>query len=65
MGFKVTTADHRHISIAIDRKFIRGEEAEIYEDEEDDIHDMMASHNTRTANARYGLDEALLHQLSA
>lgn len=56
MAFRITTADYRHISIAIDRKFIRGEEAEIYEDEGDDPNDLMSAHSTRTANARYGRD---------
>jgi hypothetical protein len=65
MGFRVTTADYRHISIAIDRKFIRGEDAEIDEEEEDDCHDLMSSHSSRTANARYGRDGGLLHQLSS
>jgi len=61
MEFRVTTANHRHISIAIDRKFIRGEDAEIHKEEDD----VMSSHSNRTANARYGWDGALVHQLSA
>jgi hypothetical protein len=66
MGFRVTTADYHHVSIAIDWKFIRGQDGEIEEeDEEDDCHDLMSSHNSRTANAWYGRDGGLLHQLSA
>lgn len=65
LNFRVTTQDYRHMSIAIDRKFIRGEDAEIYEDEEDDVNDLMSAHSTRTANARYGRDSALLHMLTA
>ena len=36
IGFRMTTQDYRHIAISIDRKFIRGQHAEVDEDEEDE-----------------------------
>ena len=36
IGFRITSSDYRHIAIAIDRKFIRGSNAEQYDDSEDD-----------------------------
>ena len=54
LGFRITTQEFRHIAIAIDRKFIRGVNAEPDDDEdEDDIHDLMAAHSTKLALARY------------
>ena len=43
---------------------MRGYDAEIDEDE-DEIHDLMAAHTTRAATAYYGRNTGLLHQLSA
>jgi hypothetical protein len=57
VGFRMTSSDYRHIAIAIDRKFIRGANAEQYDDEEDDdpeyAHDLMAAHSRHVAEARY------------
>ena len=57
LGFRMTVQEYRHIAIAIDREFIRGSSAEMDEedeDEEDDeVHDLMAAHSTKLANARY------------
>ena len=56
LGFRMTTQEYRHIAIAIDKKFIRQSSAEPDEEDEneedDDIHDLMAAHSTKLANAR-------------
>src|ERR1700686_744504 len=60
------TQENRHVAIAIDRKFIRGAEAEADEmdEEDDDVHDLMAAHSTKLATARYawmgGLTRSLM-----
>ena len=66
MGFRMTVSEYRHIAIAIDREFIRGASAEADEDDEedDDIHDLMAAHNSKTAIARYARREELLKGLT-
>jgi len=64
MGFCMTSADCWQISIAIDRKFMHGYDAEIDEDE-DEIHNLMAAHMTQAATTYYGRNTELLHQLSA
>ena len=56
LGFRMTVQEYRHIAVAIDREFIRGITAEyddIEDDEDDDVHDLMAAHSTKLANARY------------
>jgi superfamily II DNA helicase RecQ len=56
LGFRMTTQEYRHVAIAIDREFIRGISAEADgedEDEDDDVHDLMAAHSSKLANARY------------
>src|SRR5579859_3737174 len=57
LGFRMTVQEYRHIAIAIDWEFIRGISAEADEGEEgedeDDVHDLMAAHSTKLANARY------------
>ena len=57
LGFRMTVQEYRHVAIAIDREFIRGSSAEPDEEDEedgdDDIHDLMAAHSTKLANARY------------
>lgn len=61
----MTMADYRHISIAMDRKFIRDIDLELdEEDDEDDPHDLMAAHSTRTAVNHYGRQAELLKKLS-
>src|SRR5215472_11388258 len=65
LGFRMTLADYRHISVAIDRKFIRGIDLELLDDDdEDDPHDLMASHGTRIAVNRYGRQAGLLKKLT-
>jgi len=63
-GFEITTQMYRHISIAIDRKFMRGVDLEL-EDDEDQPSDLMATHSTRTANARYARLKGLIDGLSS
>ena len=69
LGFRVTIADYRHISVAIDRKFIRKNEIDIDDDDddedEDDANDLMAAHRSKTAINRYGRQSGLLRKLSA
>jgi superfamily II DNA helicase RecQ len=66
MGFRMTVSEYRHIAIAIDREFIRGTSAEPDEEDEDedDVHDLMAAHNSKTAIARYARREELLKGLT-
>jgi hypothetical protein len=49
--------EYRHITIAIDREFIRGSSVEMDEEDEDeeddDIHDLMMVYSTKLANTRY------------
>ena len=64
IGFRMTTQIYRQISIAIDRKFMRGVDLEL--DNNDDIpNDLMATHSTQTAIARYGRLSGLIQELSA
>ena len=52
VGFHMTTQEYRDIVIAIDHKFIHGEDVEPDEDEEeDDVYDLMAVHSTKLALA--------------
>src|SRR5205814_7162796 len=57
LGFRMTVQKYRYIAIAIDREFICESSAEADEgdedEEDDDIHDLMAAHSTKLANARY------------
>ena len=57
LGFRMTVQEYRHVAIAIDREFIRGSSVEADEgdedEEDDDVHDLMAAHSTKLANARY------------
>ena len=65
LGFRMTVADYRHISVAMNRKFIRGIDLELTDDDdEDDPHDLMASHRTRIAVNRYGRQAGLLKKLT-
>jgi superfamily II DNA helicase RecQ len=69
LGFRMTVQEYRHIAIAIDRKFIRGSQADIYDDDdddgEDDVHDLMAAHSTKLANARYARMGGLTRSLTS
>jgi len=66
IGFRLTTQEYRHVSIAIDRKFIRGHDAEpdAEDEEEDDVHDLMAAHSTKLATARYARMGGLTRSLT-
>jgi superfamily II DNA helicase RecQ len=67
IGFRMTIQELRHIAIAIDRKFIRGENVEEDDDEEedDDVHDLMAAHSTKLATARYARMGGLTRSLTS
>ena len=67
IGFRMTTQEYRHIAIAIDRKFIRGQSAEPDddEDENDDVHDLMAAHSTKIAVATYARMGGLTRSLTS
>jgi hypothetical protein len=71
LGFRLTMRDYRHISIAMDRKFIRGYDLELGDDEEDDdeeyldnAHDLMSAHPSVVATNRYGRLAGLLRRLT-
>ena len=66
IGFRLTTQEYRHVSIAIDRKFIRGHDAEpdAEDEDEDDVHDLMAAHSTKLATARYARMGGLTRSLT-
>jgi len=63
MGFHITTADYRHIAIAIDRRHVRGLTDGMDPDEED-AHDLQATHSTTTADKVYGIRGDILKCLS-
>jgi superfamily II DNA helicase RecQ len=69
LGFRMTVQEYRHIATAIDRKFIRGKDAEPDEDDEDDgddnVHDLMAAHSSKLANARYARMGGLTRSLTS
>src|SRR2546421_6186942 len=64
LGFQMTVQKYRHIAIAIDWEFIRESSAEADEgdedEEDDDVHDLMAAHSTKLANARPGIKPSML-----
>ena len=71
IGFRMTTQEYRHIAIAIDRKFIRKDMVEFEDDDvneeedEDDVHDLMAVHSTKLASQRYARMGGLTRSLTA
>ena len=66
IGFRMTIQDYRHIAVAIDRKFVRGIDLELLDDQdEDDPHDLQAAHSTQMALNRYGRQAGLLRRLDA
>jgi hypothetical protein len=67
LGFRMTFQDYRHISTGIDREFIRGKDANLDEDDDndDDIHDLMAAHSSKLANARYARLGGLTRSLTS
>jgi hypothetical protein len=63
MGFRITTADYRHIAVAIDRRHVR-ELNEGMDPDEEDAHDLQASHSTAMADKMYGIRGDVLKSLS-
>ena len=63
MGFRITTADYRHIVVAIDRRHVRGLTDGMDPDDEDPD-DLQASHSTTTAYKVYGIRGDILKSLS-
>jgi superfamily II DNA helicase RecQ len=63
----MTFQDYRHIATGIDREFIRGKDANLDEDDDndDDIHDLMAAHSSKLANARYARLGGLTRSLTS
>lgn len=56
----------RQVATSIDRKLIRPKHMALGEEEEeaDNAHDLQAGHSTVTAQQHYGVDLAMLHQLT-
>ena len=69
LGFRMTVQEYRHIATAIDRKFIRRQDAEPDDDDEEDgddhVHDLMAAHSSKLANARYARMGGLTRSLTS
>jgi len=63
LSIRITTRMYRQISTAIDRKFMRGVDLEL-DGEEDNVHDLMATHSTAMATARYGRLSGLIQELT-
>jgi DEAD/DEAH box helicase len=72
ISFRLTWADYRHVAKAIDREFIRGQDAILddYDGDEDDedpsnVHDLMQTHSSHTAEVKYGRLTDLTRNISA
>jgi len=74
IAFRLTWSEYRHIAKAIDRKFIRGEDADLDDnddlddDSEDDlsaVHDLMQAHSRRTGDQKYAQMSGITRQLSS
>ena len=63
IGFQMTIQIYRQISSAIDRKFMRGVDLDL-DNDDDNAHDLMATHSTQTAIARYGRLGGLIQKLT-
>jgi hypothetical protein len=63
MGFRITTADYRHIAVAIDRRHVHGLMDGIDPNKEDG-HDLQVGHSTTMANKIYGVRGDVLKSLS-
>ena len=61
---RITTADYRHIAVALDREHVRGL-TDGLNPEEEDAHDLQASHSTTTADAVYGVRGDILRSLTS
>jgi len=59
----MTIQMYRQISIAIDRKFMHGVDLEL-DNDDDNAHDLMATHSTQTAIAQYGRLGGLIQKLT-
>lgn len=74
MSFRLTWGDYRHVAKAIDREFIRGQDAvfDDYDDEADDdedenpfqAHDLMHGHSVHVAERKYGRLTGLTRNIS-
>ena len=51
LGFKITTQKWRQISVTIDRKFLRGLDLHL-DDEDDNLNDLIGAHSTQTTIAK-------------
>ena len=65
IGFRLNTQDYRHIAIAIDRQHVRALGTCNGAAEEDNAHDLQASHGTAQAEMLYGLRSDMLKSLTA
>ena len=63
LSIRITTQIYRQISVAIDRKFMRGVDLELDSDE-DEAHDLMAAHSTAMTLNRYGRLDGLIKELT-
>ncbi len=63
LGFRMTVQIYRQISVAIDRKFMRGVDLEL-DNDDDIVNDLMATHSTQMAIARYGRLGGLIQKLT-
>ena len=63
-GFEITTQKWRQISVAIDKKFMRGIDLDL-DDDGDLSNDLMSAHSTHTAVTKYARTAGLISNLSA
>src|SRR5439155_25382523 len=63
LRFRMTIQMYRQISIAINSKFMRGVDFEL-DNDDDNAHNLMATHSTQTAIARYGRLGGLVQKLT-
>jgi hypothetical protein len=64
-GFELTTRKWRQISTVINKKFMRGDDLDLDNEDDDVADDLMAGHSTQTAIAKYGRLKGLVWELSA
>ena len=59
IGFTITTASYRQLQVGFDREFVRtglkrDDEDEFESDGEDDVHDRMTVHSSKTGRLHHG-----------
>jgi superfamily II DNA helicase RecQ len=64
LNMRIRTSDYRHIAVAIDREHVRGL-TEGLDPENEDAHDLQASHSTTTADRVYGIRGDILRSLTS